>query len=125
MITAGDAWGIVKARLMLPDDSLKSLIDTYIAEIERRIKHYCNIRTLPDDLLYVWASMVIDAVRVDLPNVSEIEDSVSGGANIKIGDTSISGGGTGSGLSNTAKAAIDGVVFNYRIDLNRYRKMRW
>jgi len=127
MITANDVWTIVKARLGLADDTLQPLINTYIAEIERRIKHYCNINQLPDDLLFVWASMVIDAVRVDLPNLDEISDTVGGqDGNIKVGDTSVSGGGgSGGGLTNTAKSTIDQVVFNYRVDLNHYRKLRW
>lgn len=128
MITATDVWPIIKARLGLEDDKLKSLINTYIAEIEHRIKHYCNINRLPDGLLYVWASMVVDAVRVDLPNVDEIEDTVGGqGGNVKVGDTSVSGSSSssGNGLSNTSKKAIDQVVFDYRADLHHYRRMRW
>lgn len=126
MISASDVWPIVKTRLGLIDDNLQPLIDTYIAEIEFRIKHYCNISQLPDDLLFVWASMVIDAVRVDLPNVGEIDDTVGGqGSNIKVGDTSVSGGGSGGGLTNTSKAVIDQVVFDYRADLHHYRRMRW
>lgn len=126
MITASDVWPIIKTRLGLIDDTLQPLIATYIAEIERRIKHFCNISQLPDDLLFVWASMVIDAVRVDLPNVGEIDDTVGGqGSNIKVGDTSVSGGGSGGGLTNTSKAVIDQVVFDYRADLHHYRRMRW
>lgn len=117
----------VKLRLGLTNDSQDALISSYITEIGLRIKHYCNISTIPDDLIFVWASMTMDAVRVDLPNVDEISDSVGGGgANVKVGDTSVSGGsGSGGGLSNTAKSAIDQVVFNYRVDLHRYRRMRW
>lgn len=127
MITDADVWSIVKSRLDLSDDKLYPLINTYIAEIEHRIKHYCNINRLPDGLLYVWASMVVDAVRVDLPDVDEIEDTVgSQGGSVKVGDTSVSGGSSANGgLSNTAKKAIDDVVFNYRADLHHYRKMRW
>ncbi|WP_028559023.1 hypothetical protein [Paenibacillus pinihumi] len=126
MITAADVWPIVKLRLALADDSHQPLIATYIAELEHRIKHYCNIERLPDGLLYTWASMVVDAVRVDLPNVDEIDDTVGGQAsNVKVGDTSVSGGGSGGGLTNTTKSVIDRVVLNYQHDLNRYRKMRW
>lgn len=126
MVATMDIWSIVKLRLGLPDDTLQPLIGTYIAEIERRIKHYCNITHLPDNLLYVWASMVVDAVRVDLPNVDEIDDTVGGQeSNINVGDTSVSGGGSGGGLTNTGKSAIDQVVFNYRADLNHYRRLRW
>lgn len=114
-----------KLRLGLTDTAQDALITSYITEIGWRIKHYCNISTIPDDLLYVWASMVVDAVRVDLPNVDEIADSVGGG-NVKVGDTSVSGGSSsGGGLSNTAKSVIDKVVFDYRLDLHRYRRMRW
>lgn len=126
MITTAEVWSIVKLRLGL-DDTRKPLIDTYIAEIEWRIKHYCNISRLPDDLLHVWASMVVDAVRVDLPNVDEINDTVGGqDGTVKVGDTSVSGGGgSGGGLTNTSKAVIDQVVFNYQTDLHHYRRMRW
>lgn len=126
MITSAQVWEIIKLRLTLQDDTLKPLIDTYISEIERRIKHYCNISKLPDDLLHVWSSMVIDAVRVELPNVEEIEDTVGGQSNsIKVGDTSVSAGGGGNVITNTAKTVIDKVVLEYRHDLNHYRKMRW
>lgn len=126
MITKENVWPIVKLRLGLNDDTLQPLIETYIAEIERRIKHYCSISKVPDDLLHVWASMVIDAVRVELPNVEEIEDTVGGQANnVKVGDTSVSAGSAGDNLSNTAKKVIDKVVLEYRHDLNHYRKLRW
>lgn len=125
-ITTADVWEIVKLRLDLTDE-MKPLVSTYIAEIERRIKHYCNISRLPDDLLYVWASMVVDAVRVDLPNVDEIADTVGGqGGSVKVGDTSVSGGGTsGAALTNTSKKIIEEVVLNYLHDLHHYRRMRW
>lgn len=118
---------ITKQRIGISDATQDALITSYIKEIGLRIKHYCNISTIPDDLIFVWASMTMDAVRVDLPNVDEIADSVGGGGvNVKVGDTSVSSGsGSGGGLSNTAKSAIDQVVFNYRVDLHRYRRMRW
>ncbi|MGG4449647.1 phage head-tail connector protein [Brevibacillus porteri] len=115
----------VKLRLGLADGTQDTLITSYITEIGLRIKHYCNISAIPDDLIYVWTSMTIDAVRVDLPNVDEIADSVGGGSNVKVGDTSTTSGGSGGELSNTAKSVIDSVVFNYKMDLHRYRRLRW
>lgn len=116
---------VVKKRLQLLDDSLKGLITPYIREMGYRILHFCNINEIPDELLDTWASMVIDAVRVDLPNVDEINESAGGADNIKIGDTSVSPVSSSSGLSNTTKSVIDSVVLNYRVDLVRFRKMRW
>lgn len=117
-------WPVVKLRLGLADESLKPLIETYIEEIENRIIHYCKIKEIPDGLKFVWASMVIDAVRVELSSVDEIADSTDSGESIKIGDTSTSPSQK-TGVINTSKSVIDTVVLNYRIDLNRYRKLRW
>ncbi|SFF23059.1 hypothetical protein SAMN04487969_11968 [Paenibacillus algorifonticola] len=125
MITVIDVWPIIKARMLLQDDALQPLIDTYIAEIEHRILHYCGIESLPRGLLFTWASMTIDAVRVDLANVEEVEDTVGESANVKVGDTSVSAGSAAGGVINTGKAIIEEVVLNYKHDLNRYRKMRW
>ncbi|OAB25243.1 DNA-packaging protein [Paenibacillus macquariensis subsp. defensor] len=115
----------VKLRLQLTGITLDALINSYVREIGRRIRHFCNIEEIPEALTDTWTSMVMDAVRVELPNVDEISESAGGMDNIKIGDTSITPTGSSSGLSNTVKTVIDEVVLNYRIDLVRYRKLRW
>ncbi len=126
MVTSADIWAIIKLRLSLQNDALQPLISTYIEEIERRILHYCGIRTVPDGLKFTWTSMVIDAIRIDLPNVGEISDTVGGAESVKVGDTQVSPArGSGGDVSNTSKSVIDKVVLNYSIDLNRYRKLRW
>lgn len=119
-----DIWAVVKLRLRLVNDDLQPLILSYVGEIEQRIMHYCGISSVPDGLKFTWASMTIDAVRIDLPNVDEISDTVGGAESVKVGDTQVSPG-RGDGVSNTSKDVIDQVVLNYRIDLNRYRKLRW
>lgn len=124
-ITQADILTIVKARLGL-DDSKDELINSYIFELENRILHYCNVDTVPDGLKYTWASMVIDVLRIDQPNDSEIADTVGGAESVKIGDTQVTPArSTGGDISNTSKSVIDSVALNYRIDLNRYRKLRW
>ncbi|SYX84614.1 phage head-tail connector protein [Paenibacillus alvei] len=119
-----DIWPIVKSRLGLPDDTHKDLISSYIEEIGNRIKHYCAITTIPETLKFVWSSMVIDACRIELSHIDEIDDTADRGESIKVGDTS-SAPATSSGLTNTSKTVIDSVVTNYRVDLNRYRRLRW
>ncbi|GKU79863.1 DNA-packaging protein [Paenibacillus sp. L3-i20] len=115
---------IVDRRLGLKDAEHHSSILSYVDEIGYRIMHYCGLDNVPDGLKYVWASMTIDVVRIELPHISEIADTVGDGAvNISVGDTS--SGGSGRGITNTSKASIEDVVTNYRVDLNRYRKMRW
>lgn len=123
MITNKDIWPVVKLRLDL-DDGQKDLVETYIDEIGRRILHYCNLSEIPAGLKMTWSSMVIDALRIEQPNMDGIEETASGGESIKIGDTSVSPA-SGSVLTNASKSVIDQVVLNYRVDLNRFRKLRW
>lgn len=123
MITNKDIWPVVKLRLDL-DDGQKDLVETYIDEIGRRILHYCNLSEIPAGLKMTWSSMVIDALRIEQPNMDGIEETTSGGESVKIGDTSVSPA-SGSVLTNASKSVIDQVVLNYRVDLNRYRRLRW
>lgn len=118
---------IVKTRLGLLDETNDALINTYIREIGRRIKHFCNITSIPDDLIDTWASMVLDAVRVEMPNMDGVDGGSDAGLSIKIGDTSISPAKSSDsgGLVNTAKSIIDQVVLNYRVDLVHYRRLKW
>ena len=125
-MVSADIWAVIKLRLGLANDDLQPLVLSYIEEIELRILHYCGISTVPDGLKFVWASMTIDAVRIDLPSVGEIADTVGGAESVKIGDTQVSPArSSGGDISNTSKSVIDSVVLNYKVDLNRYRKLRW
>lgn len=119
-----DIWPIVKRRLKLADDSLKETVMDYIEEIENRIIHYSHVPMVPDGLKFTWVSMTMDVLRVELPTVDEIAETADTGENVKIGDTSVSPGGS-KAVTNMSKSVIDEVVLNYRIDLNRYRKLRW
>lgn len=114
---------LVKLRLGLQDEALTLLISSYIPEIEWRIKNYCHISDVPDGLVFTWASMVQDVLKSEHSTIKEIGKTIDrGGKNIKIGDTSIS---PASGGGQEAKSAIDSVVLNYSVDLNRYRRMTW
>lgn len=115
---------LVKARLRLTDDSLDALIESYVDEIEQRILHYCNLTQVPAGLRWTWASMVIDALRIEQSSVDEIDATADRAASVQVGDTSVTPSNAG-GVTNTSKAVIDQVVLNYRVDLNRYRKLRW
>lgn len=123
-MTREDIWPIVKLRLKLPDDSLKDTVMDYIEEIENRILHYCHVPAVPDGLKFTWVSMTMDVLRVELPTEDAIAETADTGVNVKVGDTSVSPAG-GKSVTNMSKSAIDDVVLNYRIDLNRYRKLRW
>lgn len=120
---AADVLATVKLRLGLTDE-WDALVNSYVQEIGQRILHYCNLSEVPVALEHTWASMVIDALRIEQPKLPGVEETSGVGEEITIGDTS-SRPAQNSGLSNTAKTVIDQLVLNYRVDLNRYRKMRW
>ncbi|MGG1597618.1 phage head-tail connector protein [Paenibacillus naphthalenovorans] len=115
---------IVKQRLGLGDDTQDDLIGSYVTEIGRRILHYCNLVKVPDEVQYTWAAMTIDALRIEQPNLPGIVETSAAGEQIKVGDTSTAPARP-AGLTNATKSVIDAVVMNYRVDLNRYRKLRW
>lgn len=123
-MTREDIWPVVKRRLKLLDDSLQETAMEYIEETENRILHYCGISAVPDGLKFTWASMTVDLLRVELSSVDEIAETSDVGETIKIGDTSVSPAG-GKSVTNMSKSVIDEVVLNYKIDLNRYRKLKW
>ncbi|MFS8534847.1 MAG: hypothetical protein FWJ65_06770 [Limnochordales bacterium] len=123
-ISPDEIIALVKTRLHLTDDSLDALIQSYVAEIEQRILAYCNLDEVPDGLRWTWASMTIDALRIEQASVEAIGQTADRGESIRVGDTSVTPSSAG-GVTNTSKSAIDQVVLNYRVDLNRYRKLRW
>lgn len=114
---------IAKARLKFVDEE-DELVMTYIEEVGNRIKHYCNIKEIPEELKYVWASIVQHLYF----HLQQAYDGKKEGvvSSIKVGDTQI-------GLNQDNKIInpgisykmIDEIILNFKADLNRYRKIRW
>ena len=114
---------IVKARLHLSAE-WDALVLSYVQEIGQRILHYCHLDLIPDTLQFIWAAMVIDAIRIDQPQEEAIKSTTDVRTETTIGDTSVNSV-QNKEYSNTSKSVIDRVVLNYRVDLNRYRKLVW
>lgn len=119
-----DVLSIVKTRLGLTDDSEDELINSYIEEIGNRIKHYCNIDEIPENLKYVWASIVQHLVfYVQRGYKGETGGSIS---TIKIGDTQTTMNQPNKLISpSISNKMIDEIILNFKADLDRYRKLRW
>ena len=66
---------LVKLRLNIKDESLNAIIQSYVLEIKYKILNYCHIDTVPDALMYLWGTMVMDIVRVDQACQDVIADS--------------------------------------------------
>ena len=122
---SSDVWPLVKARLGLADDTHEPLAMIYIDEAGRRILHYINHRSVPDGLLQVWAAMAAAALSQEQQLVLFPPPEPVEAVELKIGDTSIKETATVPTVDKPSIKVMDTVVFDYRVDLNHYRRMRW
>lgn len=113
-----DVLYIVKSKILEPkpaDDVLLVLI----GEVEQTILNYCNLQSVPPQLNYVHANMVVDLLHYQTKaNSEEEQTSVS---SIKEGDVTVQFGA----VVETTEQAMKGLLFNYKEQLNRFRKLRW
>lgn len=79
------------------------------------IKDYCHIKEVPIELGNTVLKMAIDLYRSE--NLGSEENSLGSISSITEGDTSIS-------YKNTIDYK-DGLIKNYKTQLNKYRKLVW
>lgn len=107
-----------------------------IEEVQQKVLNYINQKSVPAGLSYIIINMCVDYLRyINQVNVSsdpdaEVDVNPGSVASISIGDTSI-GLGTGDTESlektilKSHTADLDAFIFNYKEQLNAYRRMRW
>ena len=98
---------IVLAELELSEPT--ALIELDIARVTQQVKNYCNIDEIPEALSFTIADMVVDLQRERAGGNVTVTD-------VDMGDTS---------YSFSVDTAIDGLVKDYRANLNAFRKLRW
>lgn len=109
---------IVKNKLTDPPED--SVLEDYIDEVEQSILNYCNISKVPDALLYVHANMVVDFIKSqNRNNDSEEQRAVT---SIKEGDVTVQ---FGSVKKETGEQVMENILFDYKDQLKRFRKLRW
>lgn len=111
-----------------------------IDEVELVIRNYCNIEEtsdIPEALSFTWANMTVDLLkytyetnRADAGAGGTTEVDASEVSSLKIGDTQISLGGSGSASqrSRTLRshvAVLDQLTMNHREQLNKFRRVVW
>lgn len=132
-----DNTAIIKLKLnSIIDNITDDLIQLSIDEVSQTIKNYCNISSIPNELSYVHANMVVDLVNyyyskgVGLKEGVEVEIDTGEGdiTSITLGDMklsigSISGTSNDSKDSSAHKNSLDNIVMNYTEQLNQFREM--
>lgn len=128
---------IAKLGTLYPTSITSTDVTIGIDEVAEKIKNYCSLETIPDALRYTQANMVIELLRYQyeskvttLGTASDVEFDSSDVSSITVGDTSIGlkGGNSNSPRSLALKSHVsnlDDLVFNYREDLNKFRRMVW
>lgn len=115
-----DVLELVKAKVS--EDKLPSdiLLEVYIAEVKQAILTYCNRPDIPSELNFVCANMVVDLITEESRKAdSDAQQAVT---SIKEGDTQINYGTLSKAASETSTQQI---LYNYKSQLNRFRKLRW
>lgn len=109
-----DVLNLVNLRLSL-DGSEDPIVETYVTEVINRVKLYCNLNTVPVELTYTLASMVIELLQAEAAYIPSIASTIE--SEIRLGDATIKMG--------QPRKTIETIVSNFAIDLNSYRKLRW
>lgn len=118
---------LVKERLGLPIDETQhdELIGLYVDEIEQRIKTYINASEIPDALKYTWAAMVASGLSTEQLAVIFPPDASVEEFETTIGDTSVKAVKPVAAPTRPSVSVMVSVVFDYRSELNAFRKLRW
>jgi hypothetical protein len=103
-----------------------------VDEVEQCILNYCNIRTVPKELNFMWVNMCVDLIKYNIESqrdTSGEEVSMDNVSSLKIGDTQVSlgEGGSGSARATTLKSHrpnLDQFLMNYRQQLKSFRRLR-
>lgn len=117
-----------------------------IERVEQEIAIYCNLRTVPRDLRYTWASMCVDYMRYwlaasgstdgDQGQTPEQAQEAMIAESIKVGDADVKYSNRTLAVDDTGGRArvmalgshqpdLDDIIMNYREQLNKFRRMTW
>ncbi|MGN9164960.1 phage head-tail connector protein [Tissierellaceae bacterium HCP3S3_D8] len=100
----------------LDNDSKDFLLQFTLDDVEQIIKDYCNIKEVPGELNNTVLRMSVDLYRNE--NLGEEDIPLGSVSSITEGDTSVS--------FRSANAEFkDTLTKNYKVQLNRYRKLVW
>ncbi|MEZ2715423.1 phage head-tail connector protein [Niallia circulans] len=113
---------IIKRRLKLDDESLDDLIMDYIEQAEWKIRNYCNLKVVPEGLLFTWASIAIDLFKINHPNEEVVQSLTDDSFNsFTVGKFSATKNSSqNQGVTNSA----DNLLTSYTSELNAFRRLK-
>jgi len=113
---------IIKRRLKLDDKSLDDLIMDYIEQAEWKIRSYCNLKVVPEGLLFTWAAIAIDLLKINHPNEEAIQNLTDDSFNsFTVGKFSAT---KNSSINKGSTISADNLLTSYKSELNAFRRLK-
>lgn len=109
----------VRTLLGIADDSQDALLEVILAGVEETILNYCHLDEVPAGLTYTAARMAADMYRQE--GYGSAAGPSGNPASITEGDTTVSF--RDASASGAYGAYAEGIIKNYTVQLNRYRRM--
>jgi len=116
---------LVEQRLGLTPGEHADVIGMYTDEIGQRILNYINASVIPDGLTYTWVAMTASALQTEQLAVLFPPGAEDEAFEVQIGDTSVKPVKAVTPPDRPTLAVLDKTAFDYRAELNAYRKLRW
>jgi len=123
-------WVYESIQNRMGDDRIGSaVLYNYIDEVESVICNYINRSYVPEPLKFVFMNLVLDllksqALNGQLNNDTLADASIGSYSSIKDGDTELK---FATSKTNTGShvADVEALLYNYTIQLNKYRILKW
>lgn len=115
-----DVFDIIKAKLPVEKHPNDTELGLKVAEVGQLITSYINRPSVPPELKFVQANMVLDLlVGGESLNDLDAQRTVT---SIKEGDVQVN---FGSAKMTIGESATQSLLHNYTAQLNKYRKFGW
>ncbi len=106
-----------------------ALLNSFIEETESVIINYINRTYVPEPLKFVFVNMCMDllksqAMNGNIDNEQLADTSIGSVAAIEDGDTQIKFATTKT-ITGAHVADVDSLLYNYKIQLDKYRLLKW
>lgn len=114
------------------DQNIQFVLD----EVDQFIKTYCQINSIPEEMVYIRANFVVDYIRYLTANDPTKEKDVEINVDPKVGAlTYITSGAVSYGfasnstgknsIANAHTSDLDELLTNYKSQLNKFRRVVW
>ena len=100
----------LETRLITEGISISGDTTSYVDEVEQSIKNYCNIDAVPEELKFVWISMVMDYFRwihSSKPDTSSGNASPTVLTSLREGDTNLGFSVDTSAIAHSSQNVLD------------------